>query len=98
MGKFNGSADGTLYQELPNALAMRNMPFQPGSTGTIYSALLAITSGFTVADAACQPTSHDDADFVRLSGSFAFHFGQWTDNAILWASRMPIPRCCTPGA
>ena len=97
MGKFNGSADSTLYQELPNALANAQYAVPAWFNGTIYfGAIGDHIRAFTVADA-------------RLSGgrpvmtqiSFGYPgaspsiSANGTITRFCGLSRMPIPRCCT---
>ena len=87
MGKFNGSADSTLYQELPNALANAQYAVPAWFNGTIYfGAIGDHIRAFTVADARL---SSGRPIMTQISfgypGASPSISANGTDNAILWA-------------
>ena len=87
MGKFNGSGDSTLYQELPNALANAQYAVPAWFNGTIYfGAIGDHIRAFTVADARL---SGGRPRMTQISfgypGASPSISANGTDNAILWA-------------
>ncbi len=87
MGKFNGSADSTLYQELPNALGNAQYAVPAWFNGTIYfGAIGDHIRAFTVADARL---SSGRPIMTQISfgypGASPSISANGTDNAILWA-------------
>jgi hypothetical protein len=93
MGKFNGSADSTLYQELPNALANAQYAVPTWFNGKIYfGAVGDHIRAFTLSSARLSTTRP-----VMTPISFGYPgaspsiSANGTDNPILWALENTAP-------